>query len=427
MADKKFKGCPFGTQTARFDVSGVHPKSKMPGTFTQTPYCRKATSTLSKKLGPGSYNVETGSFNAQAVEERADGPGWARAYEVARMAALPHLLHKEQWELKRLLKRKLGPGSYEIKDFLESSDEKPRSMRGICQTKDKRFKEPVTMSNVTPGPGTYGDGGIPHSAIEVKDKKSISTIGLLDAGSSFPRSLPTVGSDLGPGSYQFDSFTDVLHKKLTSVRGPYDLFSGDRNKPIKTGHLAAPQNANLGPGQYEIKSFNEELVNEHKKKQGKFGKVAQYPTSNSERIFSHTLSQCPKEATFPGPGQYDPKAQTKPLMQAKFSPGFLSSAQRNDRLSQKFFTRNFNPVGAGRYDIQKWEEAQHKNGHDSIFRSKTAKPNATMEKFLKERIRGKDIRPKDKVYIVEPGAPNKYSYSYNDTPQFAAQRAATIA
>ena len=41
-----------------------------------------------------------------------------------------------------------------------------------------------------------------------------------------------------------------------------------------------------------------------------------------------------------------------------------------------------NPVGAGRYDIQKWEEAQHKNGHRSVFRSKTTKPGAAREKFL---------------------------------------------
>ena len=37
------------------------------------------------------------------MDERASGPGWARAYEVERMAALPHLLHKDQWELKKLL------------------------------------------------------------------------------------------------------------------------------------------------------------------------------------------------------------------------------------------------------------------------------------------------------------------------------------
>ena len=30
----------------RFDISGVHPQSRMPGTYTQVPYCKKATSEL---------------------------------------------------------------------------------------------------------------------------------------------------------------------------------------------------------------------------------------------------------------------------------------------------------------------------------------------------------------------------------------------
>ena len=45
-----------------------------------------------------------------------------------------------------LQKRKLGPGSYEIKDFLEVSDMKPRSTRGIVETRDSRFKETVAVS-----------------------------------------------------------------------------------------------------------------------------------------------------------------------------------------------------------------------------------------------------------------------------------------
>lgn len=48
---------------------------------------------------------------------------------------------------------------------------------------------------------------------------------------------------------------------------------------------------------------------------------------------------------------------------------------------ESFFLQN--PVGAGRYDVQKWEECQHKNGHGSVFQSKTGKLNAVMEKFLK--------------------------------------------
>lgn len=42
-----------------------------------------------------------------------------------------------------LQQRKLAPGSYDIKDFLQLSEEKPRSILGICQTRDQRFKDNV--------------------------------------------------------------------------------------------------------------------------------------------------------------------------------------------------------------------------------------------------------------------------------------------
>lgn len=33
--DKRYNGAPFGTQTPRFDIAGVHPASKTPASFTQ--------------------------------------------------------------------------------------------------------------------------------------------------------------------------------------------------------------------------------------------------------------------------------------------------------------------------------------------------------------------------------------------------------
>ena len=59
---------------------------------------------------------------------------------------------------------------------------------------------------------------------------------------------------MGPGTYQTESFTDELAKKVTSLRGPYDLFTGDRNATIKTGHLAKAVSK-----QY-FKNFNNELL-----------------------------------------------------------------------------------------------------------------------------------------------------------------------
>lgn len=48
------------------------------------------------------------------------------------------------------------------------------------------------------------------------------------------------GCELGPGTYQHKSFTEQTTGKVTSLRGPYDLFTGDRNAPVKTGHFAKP-------------------------------------------------------------------------------------------------------------------------------------------------------------------------------------------
>ena len=40
----------------------------------------------------------------------------------------------------------------------------------------KRFQ------NVNPGPGTYGEGGIPAASQEKRQTQSASTVGMLDAG-----------------------------------------------------------------------------------------------------------------------------------------------------------------------------------------------------------------------------------------------------
>ncbi|XP_064605226.1 ciliary microtubule-associated protein 2-like [Liolophura sinensis] len=422
MSVKKFGGAPFGTQTARFDVSGIHPKSKTPGTFTEFPYDKHSTDEVTRRLGPGLYNVYRGGFSEHAVEERSSGPGWARAHEVEKMAALPHLLHKEQWELKRLLQRKLGPGSYDIQDSFHSTNTKPGSSRGICQTLATRFKDSVSSN--TPGPGTYGKGGIPQTVMEEKSKQSFSTVGMLDSGAKLNRNPTCVGSELAPGRYNYSSFVDELEKKVTSNRGPYDLFSGDRNKPITTGHLAAPALANLGPGQYSLKSFTDDWGTLHKKKHGKFGSLNRFPAKPSERMFCQSLAQCPRNASEPGPGHYDHKRISKSA--SSNAPGFLSSAQRNDRISQKFFTRNSNPVGAGRYDVQRFDECQHKNGHTSVFKSRTTKPNAEMAKFLKERIRAKDVRVEDRVFLVTPEPPTAALQRTNTQTDWMARKAATV-
>ena len=357
---------------------------------------------LNRKRGPGMYDIEAGGFKPEAVDQRSSGPGWARESEMQKLSAMPHLLNKEQWEARKLLAGKLGPGSYDINDFVADGNTIPRSKIGICGYTGKRMKE--AFKEKTPGPGVYGEGGVPHSAIEQKARQSTSTIGMLDMASSSKRDLPTVGCHLGPGNYNFKSFTDELNEKRISTKGPYEVFSLDRNKPIKTGHYTKFGASTLGPGQYELGSFTEDLSKSNNKKKGEFGKTQQHP-ENGERIYYSTLSQVPipNASSRPGPTSYNPKMDfPKPVNHGK--AGFLSEAIRNDKRAMRFFTGNYNSVGAGRYEVHKFHEARHRNGNESVFKSVTGRLEQFKESAFRERIREKDVKPEERSHLLNPNS-----------------------
>ena len=48
------------------------------------------------------------------------------------------------------------------------------------------------------------------------------------------------GCSLGPGNYQLKSSLDELLTKTVSKRGPYDVYTGERHKPITIGHMITP-------------------------------------------------------------------------------------------------------------------------------------------------------------------------------------------
>lgn len=376
---------------------------------------------LSRKRGPGMYDVEAGGFKPDAVIHRASGPGWARESEMQKLSAMPHLLHKDQWEAKRLLAGKLGPGAYTINDFIADGNSIPRSKLGICASLGKRMKD--SFKEKTPGPGTYGEGGIPHSAIELRAKQSMSTVGMLDMASSSKRDLPTVGCHLGPGNYSFNSFTDELNAKRVSVKGPYELFSLDRNKPIKTGHYTKFGVSTLGPGQYELGSFTDDLSDSNNRKKGEFGKTKQHP-EKAERIYYSTLSQVPmpEAPTRPGPTSYNPKIEyPKPVNHGK--AGFLSESVRSDKRAMQFFTGNYNSVGAGRYEVHRFHESRDRNGNESVFKSVTGRLEQAKESAFRERIREKDVKPQDRQHLLKPDKP----YTYTLTDHYTVNKAKTVA
>ncbi|XP_041064868.1 lymphocyte expansion molecule-like isoform X1 [Carcharodon carcharias] len=386
MEVKQFQGAPFGTQKARFDVYGVHPDRKKQGSYTEVPYDKSATGERERGLAPGYYNVDRGDFSAREVSRKASGPGWARAQEVERFAQTPQLFYKEQKLNKKFLETNLGPGKYEIPNFLDLMKKKNPRSRGICDTNEERFRNKQDVDS--PGPGTYGKGGIPTAVLEEKAKKSFGSQGLMDSKAAKNRSLNTVGCDLSPTTYDLGNSIDKLMTRVVSKRGPYDLFTGKRSDRIKTGHLATDP-LNLYPGMYGYKSFIDDLLSPAKKRHGKFSTVEQYPFPPVERIFYSGLNMFR-----PPVGKsdfYDVKQLSRP--ENRKPPPFLSSTSRGGRVPAKMLTFNPNNVGVGRYSPTKYNK-KSVNGCNSSFKSKIQRYLSNMErdKYMQERLGSGKLR-----------------------------------
>ena len=101
-----------------------------------------------------------------------------------------------------------------------------------------------------------------------------------------------MGCHLAPGTYNTKNSIEEALNKITSVRGPYDVFSTDRTK-YNTGHRAVQvgyiyifvflilklkkfQLSELGPGQYEdsFSSFLDIWKGRHRRYHGRFSKVS---------------------------------------------------------------------------------------------------------------------------------------------------------
>ncbi|NWU60736.1 LEXM protein, partial [Pterocles burchelli] len=302
--------------------------------------------------------------------------GWTRAGQSSLLHLLPHFQEFKEFKFKEIMKRRkrqqerLGPGTYNIRDFLQET--RPSSTRGICDTREQRFRD--TQRDCFPGPGTYGPQGNPYTPLEERDKRSASTRGLMDSGTArctsptpFPSSVQ--GSGLGPGTYHLRSSID---EGLRRAGGPRRPVSQHREKPTRGGHHAlevpsplSRQKRGTEVSTSTVKGFVDELMFRENKKKGCFSTLPRNPGCPSERIFWATLSQCPRDAYAVGPGSYNPK----PIERSEYSnqPPFGLSTKRFDRRTYRLFTGNENPVGVGRYDITKHEKYPPKMRYQSLY------------------------------------------------------------
>ncbi|XP_042730039.1 lymphocyte expansion molecule [Lagopus leucura] len=328
--------------------------------------------------------------------------GWARAEAGSRAIQLPHFQLKVMLKKRKQQQERLGPGTYNIRDFLQ--EKQPSSLRGICDTREQRFRE--SQRDCFPGPGTYGPQGNPYALLEERDKRSPSTRGLMDSRTEKCVFQTATGSGLGPGTYSpWSSTKEQLRQAGRCI--PRHVSLRDKLKPAGGRRRNGEQGEGTELHAGTAKGFLDELMSKENKKKGCFSTLPRNPGCPTERIFWATLSQCPRDAYVVGPGSYDPKPIER---SAEFNqPPFWSSAKRFDRKSERLFMGNEqhqqhteepvqNAVGVGRYNVTRHEKYPRKIRYQSLYQSDTQRylSNLKQDAYLLERLK--------------PAAKNKWSH-----------------
>ncbi|KAL2772480.1 lymphocyte expansion molecule isoform 2, partial [Daubentonia madagascariensis] len=380
MATKWFSGAPFGVQSHRFDVSAIYPNQKKFSTFTEAPYSSRYSVELSH-IGPGTYGSKETCFSKKKLKEEM-GTGWAKAQEATRLTRLPHFQYQAIMRERRQQEQKLGPGSYNFKDFLEQLKQKPCSTRGLLSSGEIRFRG--LIGNYYPGPGNYGEKGNPYTKLEENAWNRSHSEGLMCRMTNKPPPLAHQGSGLGPGTYSLKSGIETYLAQSIGTRGPYDTFSGDRSKPLPYGHYSVQKKK---PRELmSFKSFVDELKSHHSKKHGVFSKAPRNPRTPPERIYWATLSQCPRTLATSGPGSWlPPEEEPKHINQ----PPFLLASKRSGTKACQNVLGSWNPVGVGRY-LNTWlmETKDRRQRYRSLFLggSKRYLSDLARDVIMQERI-----------------------------------------
>nr|KAF6444120.1 lymphocyte expansion molecule [Molossus molossus] len=293
MSTKRSSRAAFGSQSHRFDSAAACPNQKKLSTLTEA-HCSRFNSVDDSHLGPGTYGYKETCFSKKKLMKEV-GTGWAKAQEATRLTQMPHFQYQAILREKQLQKEKLGPGSYNFKDFLEQLQQKPCSTRGLLSSGEVRFRGPI--GNYYPGPGNYGEKGNPYTKLEEKAWNRSHSEGLMCRMTNKPSSTAPQGSGLAPCTYTLKSGIEACLERSMGTRGFYDIFSGDRSKPQPYGHYSVQKKK---PSELlGFKSFVDELNSRHNKKRGVFSKLSRNPATPSERIYWSTLSQCPRKLAPP--------------------------------------------------------------------------------------------------------------------------------
>ncbi|XP_071577775.1 ciliary microtubule-associated protein 2 [Temnothorax nylanderi] len=260
---------------------------------------------------------------------------------------------------------KTGRGSHEISRWLESVIDAPcKSSRtdaafGIVP----RFQ--TSYKSTTPGPGYTLRTHNPFFYLDQKRLKGFSNIPSFEFDNLVPRFRETVKAWTLPCtrySVKHPNSLQAFLEKITSKRGPYDLFTGPRDETTIKGYWARAKLEDQNDWPRKLPSEMDKLSSKSNYFKGRWSTNPRFTKKPVTRIMLQDISTCYKDPDEPGPGHYNPRTYRKPRSLKKYP------FDSNIEYARPVPPSDIRP-GPGRYKI-KQEYRVKGYGWTSVFKSK---------------------------------------------------------
>ncbi|CAG7823088.1 unnamed protein product [Allacma fusca] len=208
-----------------------------------------------------------------------------------------------------------------------------------------------------------------------------------------------VGSSLGPGDYDVTSSIQELLNKRISTRGPYDLFTQPNRFDVLHGYFKRPK-LQLEPGMYGVHGSLKDILNSRcNLMKGRLSKMNRDQKVTGERIaISNPMWPTVDSEKQPGPGHYnihDPEYKHTCWGENYWAFNISTEARPDLPSDYDNAPTRYRPEMADR------SYCATGCGFKSNFRSKSTRLDFNKNSVLSERLRPKDIPPKEKARIVD--------------------------
>ncbi|CAH2103650.1 unnamed protein product [Euphydryas editha] len=329
---------PFGSDVKRFGNSTAHPGLDANGLYLKRPegcdpclYNPKAISDIFKVNRNRKSNKDPWRYKAE-LEDWSKNLGYRNQ----------KVLAKRKW-----FKSILGPAWHEV---VEGTKYKP-ACKNLGFGRVSRDK-PTT--NDTPGPGTY------YRRVSFK-----APYGSHSARPTFEREEPCRFKDnskkwaLAPNRYNIvdKESIELKTKKVVSLRGPYDLFTGKRDESTIKNHFSTSLKCSAATWPIALESTLNKYKNSHMGVMNKTNRSLPYRGRNT----LVDMSMCIRKSEDPGPAHYNTR---KFLTFKQNKCGFNSSYDKPPG-----YKRVVVWPGVGRYSIKNITCGITGQGHRHVFLS----------------------------------------------------------